>query len=155
MRLDRRLILTGALALGLIPPAETLSAEAAATSGIVKREFLAENPPTPSSHASTIVETPEGLLAAWAWQRRDQRYGMPEFDALEGWIVGNLLAEGLRRAGKDLDSERLVAALEGIRDLDVGIGVRLAFSPTEHQASHKVWGTALQPDGSYRQIDLE
>ncbi len=27
-------------------------------------------------------------LAAWAWQRRDERYGMPEFDALEGWIVG-------------------------------------------------------------------
>jgi hypothetical protein len=28
------------------------------------------------------------VLAAWAWQRRDARYGMPEFDALEGWIVG-------------------------------------------------------------------
>jgi len=29
-----------------------------------------------------------GILAAWAWQRRDQRYGLPAFDALEGWIVG-------------------------------------------------------------------
>jgi hypothetical protein len=29
-----------------------------------------------------------GLLAAWAWQRRDARYGLPEFDRLEGWIVG-------------------------------------------------------------------
>lgn len=28
------------------------------------------------------------LLAAWAWQRRDQNYGLPGFDALEGWIVG-------------------------------------------------------------------
>lgn len=28
------------------------------------------------------------LLAAWAWQRRDQNYGLPEFDVLEGWIVG-------------------------------------------------------------------
>ncbi len=27
-------------------------------------------------------------LAAWAWQRRDQNYGLPEFDPLEGWIVG-------------------------------------------------------------------
>ena len=27
-------------------------------------------------------------LAAWAWQRRDENYGLPEFDALEGWIVG-------------------------------------------------------------------
>jgi hypothetical protein len=29
-----------------------------------------------------------GLLAAWAWQRRHERYGLPEFDILEGWIVG-------------------------------------------------------------------
>ena len=29
-----------------------------------------------------------GVLAAWAWQRREARYGLPEFDALEGWIVG-------------------------------------------------------------------
>jgi hypothetical protein len=29
-----------------------------------------------------------GLLAAWAWQRRDAHFGLPEFDPLEGWIVG-------------------------------------------------------------------
>lgn len=29
-----------------------------------------------------------GLLAAWAWQRRDARFGLPDFDPLEGWIVG-------------------------------------------------------------------
>ncbi|MDB5764462.1 MAG: hypothetical protein JWQ21_3457 [Herminiimonas sp.] len=29
-----------------------------------------------------------GLLAAWAWQRRDAQFGLPEFDPLEGWIVG-------------------------------------------------------------------
>lgn len=29
-----------------------------------------------------------GLLAAWAWQRRDARFGLPQFDPLEGWIVG-------------------------------------------------------------------
>lgn len=29
-----------------------------------------------------------GLLAAWAWQRRDQHYGLPPHDPLEGWIVG-------------------------------------------------------------------
>jgi hypothetical protein len=28
------------------------------------------------------------LMAAWGWQRRDQQYGLPECDALEGWIVG-------------------------------------------------------------------
>ena len=28
------------------------------------------------------------MLAAWAWQRRDANYGLPDFDLLEGWIVG-------------------------------------------------------------------
>ena len=30
-----------------------------------------------------------GVLAAWAWQRRDARFGLPAFDPLEGWIVGS------------------------------------------------------------------
>jgi len=29
-----------------------------------------------------------GLLAAWAWQRRTMNFGLPDFDPLEGWIVG-------------------------------------------------------------------
>ncbi len=29
------------------------------------------------------------VLAAWAWQRRETRFGLPEFDPLEGWIVGS------------------------------------------------------------------
>lgn len=28
------------------------------------------------------------ILAAWAWQRRQAGFGMPQVDALEGWIVG-------------------------------------------------------------------
>lgn len=28
------------------------------------------------------------MAAGWAWQRRDAAYGLPEFDALEGWILG-------------------------------------------------------------------
>ena len=28
------------------------------------------------------------LLAAWGWQRRDQNFGLPPHDGLEGWIVG-------------------------------------------------------------------
>lgn len=37
----------------------------AADPAIVKSEFIVENPPFPSSHASTICETPDGMLAAW------------------------------------------------------------------------------------------
>lgn len=41
------------------------SATAAEDPSIVRREFIVEQPPFPSSHASTIVETPDGLVAAW------------------------------------------------------------------------------------------
>jgi branched-chain amino acid transport system substrate-binding protein len=75
--------------------------------------------------------------------------------SFEGWIVGRLLVEGLRRAGRELDTEKLVAALHGIGGLDLGIGARVGFSPTEHQASRKVFGVILQRDGSYRQVALE
>ncbi len=104
--------------------------------------------PSPASRAAAVARYREALEAHAVGER-------PGFVTLEGWIVGNLFAEGLRRAGRALDPESLVAALEGVRDLDLGIGARIAFAPNEHQASHKVWGTTLQPDGSYRQIDLE
>jgi hypothetical protein len=70
-------------------------------------------------------------------------------------VAAQILIEGLRRAGADLDSERLVGALESIRDLDVGIGARVSFSPADHQGSHTVWGTLLQPDGTWKQTALE
>jgi len=104
--------------------------------------------PLPTSRASAVMKYRKALEEHAAGER-------PGFVSLEGWIVGNLLAEGLRGAGPNLDAERLVEALEGIRDLDMGIGAMITFGPTEHQGSHKVWGTVLQPDGSYRQIDLE
>jgi ABC-type branched-subunit amino acid transport system substrate-binding protein len=104
--------------------------------------------PLPASRTPALQRYQRALEAYTVGER-------PGFVTLEGWIVGNLFAEGLRRAGRDLDTERLVAALEEIRDLDLGLGARLGFTAGEHQASHKVWGTALQPDGSYRQIDLE
>ncbi|HEX9051959.1 MAG TPA: ABC transporter substrate-binding protein [Anaeromyxobacter sp.] len=104
--------------------------------------------PLPNSRAPAALRCREALHARGAGAR-------PGFVALEGFVVGSLLAEGLRRAGRDLDTEKLVEALEGIRELDVGTGARVGFSRTEHQASHEVWATALQPDGSFRQIDLE
>jgi predicted neuraminidase len=48
------------LSLGLFLVHSTLSAQA-----IVHSEFIYEDPPTPQCHASTIVESGDGLVAAW------------------------------------------------------------------------------------------
>jgi predicted neuraminidase len=66
MKLHRSLILARALALACLTAGAALEAgEPPASPGLVKKEFVADNPPFPSSHASTIVETPDGLVAAW------------------------------------------------------------------------------------------
>ena len=79
----------------------------------------------------------------------------PDFVSLEGYIVGSLFAEGLRRAGRDLDTEKLVDALESIRGYDMGIGTNVTFSMSEHQGSHKVWGTVMDALGDFQSIDME
>ena len=79
----------------------------------------------------------------------------PDYVSLEGYVTGNLLAEGVRRAGAQLDTEKLVDALETVRDFDPGLGTPLTFGRTEHQASHKVWGTQLDKAGRYQPIDLQ
>jgi serine/threonine protein kinase/ABC-type branched-subunit amino acid transport system substrate-binding protein len=79
----------------------------------------------------------------------------PDFVSLEGFLVGQLFAEALRRAGRDVDTERLVDSLEQLRAVDLGIGGELGFSPSQHQASHRVWGTELDERGAFRSIDME
>jgi ABC-type branched-subunit amino acid transport system substrate-binding protein len=79
----------------------------------------------------------------------------PEFISLEGYLAASLMIEGLKRAGPDFTTESLVDTLESMRGLDLGIGTTLGFGMSEHQASHKVWGTILDGQGQYQSLDLE
>ncbi len=79
----------------------------------------------------------------------------PDYTSLESFLTANVLIEGLRRAGPQLNTETLVDTLESMRDFDMGLGPRVSFGPSEHQAVHKVWGTQLDQSGQYHAIDLE
>jgi len=79
----------------------------------------------------------------------------PDFISLEGFVVGQLFAEGLRRVGHDIDTELLVDSLEQMRDFDPGIGGNLSFGMSQHQASHKVWGTVLDSQGVFKSLDMD
>jgi branched-chain amino acid transport system substrate-binding protein len=48
-----------------------------------------------------------------------------------------------------------VDKLENMRNFEMGLGPRVNFGPSEHQAVHKVWGTQLDDTGHYRPIELE
>lgn len=78
-----------------------------------------------------------------------------DYVSLEGYIAASLLAEGVRRAGPQIDTERLVDVLESMRNVDLGVGTPLSFGPAEHQSSHKIWGTQLDQAGRYQAIELQ
>lgn len=50
---------------------------------------------------------------------------------LEGFAAAKVLTEGLRRAGPKPTREKIQAALEGIRKLDLG-GLEVSYSPDDH-----------------------
>lgn len=53
------------IAMNHTPRTQSAPAVAAPTSAIVRSEFVYEKAPFPSAHASTIADTPGGLVAAW------------------------------------------------------------------------------------------
>ena len=79
----------------------------------------------------------------------------PDYVSLEGYVAAEILVEALRRAGPALDTEKVVDALENMHSLELGLGTPISFSRSEHQASHKVWGTQLNEAGKFEPINLE
>ncbi len=70
------------------------------------------------------------------------------FSSLEGLIVGKVMVEGLKRAGKDLTREKLIAALESMNNVDLGEFV-VSFSPTNHSGSKYVNLTMIGRGGKF------
>jgi len=68
----------------------------------------------------------------------------PNFVSLEGFVNAKVLVEGLKLAGRDLSRDKLVTAIEGIRDLDLGIGMKASYSSTRHHAFDVVYVTVLR-----------
>ncbi|HWW07733.1 ABC transporter substrate-binding protein [Collimonas sp.] len=65
--------------------------------------------------------------------------GMPKpppfsYSTFEGFVAAKLLTEGLRRAGPNPTRPKLVAALETLRDFDLG-GVKVSYTPSNHDGS--------------------
>jgi ABC-type branched-subunit amino acid transport system substrate-binding protein len=79
----------------------------------------------------------------------------PDYVSLEGYVAANVLIQGLKRAGPQVDTEKLIDTLENIHNLDLGLGTQLNFTRAEHQASHRIWGTAIDEKGQYQTIELE
>jgi ABC-type branched-subunit amino acid transport system substrate-binding protein len=104
--------------------------------------------PAIDGYASAILKYKDALAK---YQGEEE----PDYVSFEGYVDGSLLLEGLRRAGPEPDTEKLVDGLESIRNFDMGLGTLINFGPSDHQGSHKVWGTELNSQGQYEPIDLQ
>jgi branched-chain amino acid transport system substrate-binding protein len=113
-------------------------------SGVIVTQVV----PAVDSYATAILNYKSVLAKFFPGQT-------PDYVSLEGFVAARVLVEALRRAGPELDAERLVDALEGLRNLDLGLGTPVNYGRTEHQAVHKVWGTELDGNGHYQAIDLQ
>lgn len=68
---------------------------------------------------------------------------------IEGFAGAKVLVEGLKRAGPNPTRDKLRAALEGFKHLDIG-GLEVSFSPTDHTGLDFVDLSIIGEDGKFR-----
>jgi branched-chain amino acid transport system substrate-binding protein len=113
-------------------------------SGVIVTQVV----PAVSGYSSIVLEYKNALAKYFPGEA-------PDYVSLEGYVAANVLIQGLKRAGPQLDTEKLIDILENTRNFDLGLGANLGFGRAEHQASHKIWGTALDDNGKYQALELE
>ena len=83
------------------------------------------------------------FLAAMKQHQPDQ---VVSYTSMEAFIAAKVMVEALRRAGPDAGRERIGAALEGLRDYDVG-GFVVGFGPGQRVGSRYVEVTVIGAEG--------
>jgi branched-chain amino acid transport system substrate-binding protein len=68
----------------------------------------------------------------------------PSFGDFEGYIAARILTLALEKIQGSPTREGIVDALENLGQFDIGLGEPMHLSPTDHQASHRVWPTVLK-----------
>jgi ABC-type branched-subunit amino acid transport system substrate-binding protein len=114
------------------------------TDGVIVTQAV----PGVSGYSSLVLEYKTALAKYFPGEA-------PDYTSLEGYISATILIQGLKRVGPTFDTEKLVDTLENLRNIDLGVGANLGFGSAEHQASHKIWGTALDQTGTFQPIELE
>jgi branched-chain amino acid transport system substrate-binding protein len=89
------------------------------------------------------------LVAAYQQQLRNSGSPPPEYVSLEGWIVGSLLVQALRRMPRNAGRAELLSALEALGGLDLG-GFVLRWDAAQRQVSSQVSLTVLDASGRPR-----
>jgi len=100
--------------------------------------------PNYQSDSSEVVIAYNRLIAAAGAQ--------PSFTSLEGYIAARVFIAGLEAHDGPFTPASLVKTFEALPDLSFGLGAAAGFSTGKHQYSSSVWGTSIQPDGSFKNL---
>jgi branched-chain amino acid transport system substrate-binding protein len=73
----------------------------------------------------------------------------PNYSSMEGYLAAKVLAEGLKRAGRNPSRDTLITGLESIQNMNFG-GFNVEFGPKSHVASSFVDLSMLTEDGRVR-----
>ena len=70
----------------------------------------------------------------------------PNFVSLEGFVDAMVLVEGLKRAGRDLTRDKLLAGIESIKNFDLGLGpqLKLSYGPDDHKGFDTVYYSVVR-----------
>jgi branched-chain amino acid transport system substrate-binding protein len=112
-------------------------------SGVIVTQVV----PAVGGYSSAVLEYKTALNKSFPGES-------PDYVSFEGYVAANVLIQALKKTPQ-LDAEKVVDTLENMRDVDLGLGASLNYGRGEHQASHKVWGTAIDDKGKYQSLDLE
>jgi branched-chain amino acid transport system substrate-binding protein len=74
----------------------------------------------------------------------------PGFVSLEGYLVGRVVIEALKRVEGEPTREALLNAIAKA-PIDLG-GLKLTYGPASNQGMEQVFFTVLQADGSFRPV---
>lgn len=100
--------------------------------------------PFPRDKSLPVVASYQAALAAL-----DSK-AQPNFVSLEGYLVGRLVVETLKRLPGEPTRENFLDAI-AMAPFDFG-GVTLTYGPTKNQGSDRVYFTVLQADGSLKPV---
>jgi branched-chain amino acid transport system substrate-binding protein len=76
----------------------------------------------------------------------------PSFTSLEGYVAARIFIAGLLAHTGPFTPDSLISTFENLPDLSLGVGAASGFSPTNHNYSKSVWGTAIGSDGSFQNV---
>ncbi len=110
------------------------------TEGVVVSQVV----PNYQSDSSDVVTAYNRLIATSG--------ALPGFTSLEGYVAARVFIAGLDAHKGPFTPESLVKTFEELPDLSLGLGAKSGFSAASHQYSNSVWGTSIQPNGTFKNL---